>query len=617
MAYSDTSFSEQLDQVNKQFRDLSTTLKKVCENLKEPGSPPSSEILEKINSAIESCFEELKSCVIEWAKSVQLPDIPDAQNLDSIKAITTFSKNIVAHQNDVQDEKILEYINRARSIKYAKEGESFPPLDDFLGKLDKLENRVSTPLISDEEQKDRTQILENNHPINGVLTLLGHGDELDQKSYDQISEIISEQYGHSFMIAAVRGSLILPDQEEPLPPPDVKEEPDESEPEIADDLPVDGQPDVQQEETPEESPTVKIQEEPDESEPEIADDLPVDGQPDVQQEETPEVTPVVSKKEPDESKIKSVDDLPISEQAPIKVEIKKEKTESKDVPDKDGITELKQEIDTDLPHEDVSTEPVFSFSASETAQSIASSLLKPADGKPERGFPDLFWALIQENRLSLAYWLARYVENQELDLSFTPPSYLVEALIHGLAVQNETDSSAHCLYDIYNEKFESLEPKESGYDTGIRLLVMAGALRPSLFAPHTGAHTVLKSHDSLSGLDAFFAIGQAVEKFAEQGLPIITDNLTDAKDDQQWQEELDSLIEDATEWLERAPKMRMKYRPLEQGMTDWQWGFSLIEDATEWLERAPKMRMKYRPLERIWQGFVTDGKWVHNFVSCS
>ena len=37
MAYSDASFPEQLDQVKNQFQDLSTTLEKVCENLKDPG----------------------------------------------------------------------------------------------------------------------------------------------------------------------------------------------------------------------------------------------------------------------------------------------------------------------------------------------------------------------------------------------------------------------------------------------------------------------------------------------------------------------------------------------------------------------------------------------------
>ena len=545
MAYSDASFPEQLDQVKNQFQDLSTTLEKVCENLKDPGSPPPSEILNKINSAIES-FEELKSSVTKWAESVQVPDT-EAQELNSIKAIKTLSKKIEAHQDSLQDEKVLGDINRARSIKYAKEGESFPPLEDFFKKLDKLEKRVSTPPISDEGQNERTKILENRHPINGVLTLLEHGDELDQESYDQISEIISEQYGHSFMIATVRGSLIppeIPDTKGSQPSPDTEEESEEPEPKGADDLPVDGQAEAQQEEIPEEPPTVKTQKEPDASETESAEDLPVDGQ------------------------------------APVEVEVNKEKTESKDVPAKDIITELKQEIDTDLPHEDVSTEPVFCFGASETAQSIAAALSKSTDGKLERGFPDLFWALIQEKRLSLAYWLARYVENKELDLPFTIPSYFVEALIHGLGVQNNTGSSAGCLVDIYNrEKFEFLESEEAGYEESIRLLIVSGTLRPSLLAPHTGAYTFLKSLTPLPGLDAFFAIGQAVEKFAAQGLPIITDNLTDAKDDQQWQGELDSLITDAKNWLSTDKNMR-----------------------------NPQ-------LAQIWQDYLSTGKLVHNLVS--
>ncbi len=299
MAYSD---AKQLDQIKDQFQDLSTTLKKVCENLKKLSSPPPSEILEEINSAIESCFEELKSCVIEWAKSVQLPDIPDAQELDSIKAITTFSKDIVAHQNQVRDEKVLRYIDRALSIKYVKEDESFEELEQFRRDLNNLKNRVSTSPTTEEVQKDKSQILEDKHWINDLFTLLECGEELDDERYGQISDIISEKYGRTFEAAAVRGRLILPNEEEPAPSPDAKEKPEDSKPESADDLSVDRQVEVQQEEIPAEPPAVK--KEPDESETESIDDLPVDGQTKAQQEETSEVTPVViSEEETEKSKL--------------------------------------------------------------------------------------------------------------------------------------------------------------------------------------------------------------------------------------------------------------------------------------------------------------------------
>jgi hypothetical protein len=235
MAYSDASFPEQLDQVKNQFRDLSTTLEKVCENLKNPGSPPSSEILDEINSAIES-FEELKSSVTKWAESVQMPNT-EAQELDSIKAITSLSENIEAHQGRVQDAKVLRDINRARSIQYAKEGEPFPPLDDFLRKLDKLENRVSTSPISDEGQNDRTQIFKNKHPINYVLKLLEPEYELDFENHGQDLEIISREYGPTFMgVVATPGSLILPDLKgSQPPPPDAEEKPKKLEQKSAED----------------------------------------------------------------------------------------------------------------------------------------------------------------------------------------------------------------------------------------------------------------------------------------------------------------------------------------------------------------------------------------------
>ena len=236
MAYSDTSFSEQLDQVKDQFQDLSTTLKKVGENLKDPGFPPPSEILEKINNAIAN-FEELKSSVTKRAKSAQMPDT-EAQELDSIKAITSLSENIEAHQGRVQDEKVLRDINRARSIQYAKEAEPFPPLDDFLRKLDKLENRVSTSPISDEGQNDRTQIFENKHPINYLLKLLDPEYELDFENHGQDLEIISQEYGPTFMgVVATPGSLILPDLKGPQPPPpDAEEKPKKPEQKSAEDL---------------------------------------------------------------------------------------------------------------------------------------------------------------------------------------------------------------------------------------------------------------------------------------------------------------------------------------------------------------------------------------------
>lgn len=299
------AFSKQLDQVKDQFRDLSSTLEEVCENLKEPGSPPPPEILKEINSAIES-FEELKSSVTKWAESVQMPNT-EAQELDSIKAITTFSKDIAAHQGSVQDEKVSRDINRARSIKYAEEGGAFPPLDDFLRKLEKLEKRVSTSPISDEGQNDRTQILKNSHAINHLLRLLESGDELDHESRGRALDIISQEYGPAFMSAAASpGSLDLPEipvMEGPQPP-DAEEESEDPEQESADDLPVDGQAEVQQEEIPEEPPTVKTQKEPDESEIESIDNLPVDGQAEAQQEETSEVTLVViAEEEPEKSKL--------------------------------------------------------------------------------------------------------------------------------------------------------------------------------------------------------------------------------------------------------------------------------------------------------------------------
>ena len=75
----------------------------------------------------------------------------------------------------------------------------------------------------------------------------------------ELSEIISEEYGHDFMMAAVRGRFILsgiPDKEGHQPP-DAEEEPEEPEQESADDLSVDGQAEVQQEEIPDEPSTVK------------------------------------------------------------------------------------------------------------------------------------------------------------------------------------------------------------------------------------------------------------------------------------------------------------------------------------------------------------------------
>lgn len=477
MAYPDASPLGQLYQVKSQFHDLSDTLEKVCEELKAPGSPPSSDILVEMNSVITS-FDELKSNVIEWAKSVQIPDIPEGQGLNSIEAITTF-------QDHIQNEKVLRDINRARSIEHKKEGVAFQPLADFRSGLDKLKNRVSTSPISEEGQKDRTQILEDKHPINNVLTLVIHGDELDDERCTQIYDIISEEYGNVLSTAALRGNLFIPeipDRKEHQPSPiDAKSNTEESEP--------------------------------DKSKPDSADDLPVGGQTEVQSEET----------------------------------------KSEDITDKEGITEPKEEVDPDLLAEAVSSELDFSFSASETSQSIASSLLKISDCKFERGFPDLLWALIHENHLSLAYWLARHKEKKALELPFTIPSYLIETLIHGLALQNDTGSSANCLVDIYTQQeFEFLESEEAGYDIAYRLLMVAGALRPSLLAPHTGAHTVLKSSKTLLSLDAFFAIGQAVKKFAKLGSPILTDNLPVTKDAQQWQDELDNLIQEAKNWSETS-----------------------------------------------------------------
>ena len=512
------AFLKQLDQVKDQFQDLSTTLEEVCENLKGSDSPPPSEIMEEIINSANKVFEELKSCVIEWAKSVQMPDISDAQELDSIKAIMTFSKNIVAHQNNVQqDEKILGDINRALSIEHAEEGESFESLEQFRRDLNNLKSRVSTSPVSDEGQKDRIQILENKHLINDLFTLLECEDTLDDKRHGQIYEIISEKYGRTFASAATRGNLIFTkiiDTEGPQPlPPDAKEKPEESGHEGTEQ--VDGQAEVQPEEIPEEPPTATIKKEPDKSGSESADDLSVDGQ------------------------------------APIEIERKKEKTEPKELSDKNDITDQKVATQDD----GLSSETHTDSSEESDASDVEGIQLTDT----EKIEAEIAVAL-ERGRFGIAYHLARTTPG------VLPSFHAVKFIASNYVTDKDSPVNSNLLsdlaYKMRDEVLEILNEKPDSVQHSYAALMTSAALTPALTTHSEPIALLLESLDPyLASMPSLRTLAQTVVKASRSRINIPVEQLHGGSSFEKWIQDARDLQKEGKDWINAERQSSIRFAP--------------------------------------------------------
>lgn len=147
----------------------------------------------------------------------------------------------------------------------------------------------------------------------------------------------------------------------------------------------------------------------------------------------------------------------------------------------------------------------YRFEAEDKAQKIASMLLSGAYGVVEEKpafLRDLIWRLIFEEKLGLAFHIARCLETQHPDFYPRLPSWLLRAIILGQRVRNPQGDIARLLKDdLARCEADCRTTGDKEWDLAIEFLLLAGSFLPALLAPETRASTVLHGVCLGSGLE--------------------------------------------------------------------------------------------------------------------
>ncbi|MGA9772307.1 MAG: hypothetical protein WBV94_24960 [Blastocatellia bacterium] len=154
----------------------------------------------------------------------------------------------------------------------------------------------------------------------------------------------------------------------------------------------------------------------------------------------------------------------------------------------------------------------------------------------------LLWAIIAEDDLPAAYWLARSLANEGRDCPM--PTWLLAALQGARWLSSDSDALVGDLLEIAS----SYRPNN---DDAQELMGLSAALRPALLAPSSGLNDWLKVPDCCAGL---YKLVAAVKSFAEWGNALRPEDLLGAAGAEQREAAIVAASLNAKGWLEEESK---------------------------------------------------------------
>ena len=166
----------------------------------------------------------------------------------------------------------------------------------------------------------------------------------------------------------------------------------------------------------------------------------------------------------------------------------------------------------------------YRFEAEDKAKKIANMLLTGAYGVVEEKpvfLRDLIWRLIFEEKLGLAFHVARCLDTQYPDFYPRLPSWLLRTIILAQRVRNPQGEIARLLKDDlarYEADCRTTGDKE--WDLAVEFLLLAGSFLPALLAPETRASTVLHGVSLGSGLENLSAYCSVLALYGDQLIPL-------------------------------------------------------------------------------------------------
>lgn len=186
------------------------------------------------------------------------------------------------------------------------------------------------------------------------------------------------------------------------------------------------------------------------------------------------------------------------------------------------------------------------------------------ESKSESDYQDtaavsVLWQSIDSGRLGIAYHIARLLTQRGDDERGIPPANLLAAS----ALANHVHSADGQVVTALRPLLESIDvgdllQNDFHERDAVHLLLFCAALRPALFAPSTGAVSLLRSFSAPDGLTSVYDLGNSVAGHADRLQGVRLDaNLIRTTLRGGWQGEFTTFVARVGDWRNRAKSQRI------------------------------------------------------------
>lgn len=508
------------------FSQLEKRLSEASRKLLDPGIPISQKLIQELDESHKK-FIQLRDKVLELAEylavstTLKIEEIGSLADIKSVLDRVNLAEKQKSARSLVRDS-ALRVLERILAIAHRVES-NFQSLLECQEKARELQRAISESQESD-LHPDTQLLADGNHPFCKLLTLIAEWEAADDEHLASLQDAVAESFGRTLAMAAVRGKLII--QAEAIPDlPAVSTNNNLEETSLVDEP---------------ESETVLIVEQPPAAELKSVLTDEAIAQP------TAEDIPYIQPTEP-----------------PTSTQINQQDSENKQGKEVENQGNKKRE----------QKQPLYSSSHNDTAQKIAQSILDDPDLERPAVLRDLVWRLILEQKLSLAFHLARCFEKQYSNFEPHLPPQLIRAVLLGQNLRYDVGYGklANLLKDDFTSYSASYSlPDKSEWNQAASLLLAAAAMRPSLLAPNTGAkHLLQQIHFGKAGLAKLYDYCQIIAKHGDGQRALDLKAIKKAKDQADVQKSLDELHQNIEAWWFQAQKKDMIYPPAKKVWQDW------------------------------------------------
>ena len=184
---------------------------------------------------------------------------------------------------------------------------------------------------------------------------------------------------------------------------------------------------------------------------------------------------------------------------------------------------------------------------------------------------EAMWRTLRSGRGGVAYQIARVMTQVGAAEPPYPASDLIACLVLGRTVSGPEDRAVQVFTDHAKAVLGALPLRAGDADTmdALNLLLFAGAVRPALFAPMTGAISMLQAVEMSSGELA--PVSQLARSITQHlpGLHLDIEQLSAILDGTVWEDRLESHVRDVEAWRTTADSEEFLYKPATKVWRYW------------------------------------------------